>query len=218
MQENTFSTPRTAHYYSTETGPSTPENVWILFHGYGQSAMHFLNNFKDFKPQNSLLIAPEGLSKFYLKGVDGRVGASWMTRENREFEIQDQLQLVDHLLAKIDPNGSLKIHLFGFSQGAAVACRWYQHTSRKVENLVIWGAGLPIETDATMAQKYEACNTIFVLGDEDEFIKEERLTQYYQTLNDLQFRHNVITYKGAHRLEKTGFDSLKSLLNSENFI
>jgi hypothetical protein len=31
-------------------------------------------NFKDFKPENSLLIAPEGLSKFYLKGVDGRVG------------------------------------------------------------------------------------------------------------------------------------------------
>lgn len=218
MQENTFTTPRTARYYSTETGHSAPENVWILFHGYGQSAMHFLNNFKDFNPQNSLLIAPEGLSKFYLKGVDGRVGASWMTKENREFEIQDQLQLVDHLLAKIDPESRLKIHLFGFSQGAAVACRWYQYTTRKVENLVIWGAGLPLETDATMALKYAACNTVFVLGDEDEFIQEERLTQYYQTLKDLQFRHNVIAYKGAHRLEKTGFDLLKTHLKSEKFI
>jgi predicted esterase len=218
MQENTFITPRTARYYSTEIGPSEPENMWILFHGYGQSARYFMMNFDDFKPQNSLLIAPEGLSKFYLKGFDGRVGASWMTKENRENEIQDQLQYVDHLLAKIDPEQQLKIHLFGFSQGAAVACRWYQYTQRKVENLVIWGAGLPIETDAKMAQKYEACTTTFVLGDEDEFIKEERLTQYYQTLKELQFRHNVITYKGGHTLEKIGFDALKMLLKNENFI
>lgn len=218
MHQSTFTTPRTAHYYSTETGPSEPENVWILFHGYGQSAMHFLNNFKDFSPQNSLLIAPEGLSKFYLKGVDGRVGASWMTKENRENEIQDQLNFVDNLLVKIDPESLLKIHLLGFSQGAAVACRWYQYTTRKVETLVIWGAGLPIETNAKMAQKYEQCNTVFVLGDEDEFIREERLTQYYQSLKELSFRHNVINYKGGHRLEKTGFDGLKLVLKTQNFI
>ncbi len=89
MLSSTFTTPRTAHYYSTQIGPNEPENVWILFHGYGQSASYFLMNFKDFEPENSLLIAPEGLSKFYLKGVDGRVGASWMTKENREAEIQD---------------------------------------------------------------------------------------------------------------------------------
>ncbi len=212
MQKNTLKTPRTASYYSTEIGPKEPEEVWLLFHGYGQSANYFLMNFKDFEAQNSLLIAPEGLSKFYLKGVDGRVGASWMTKENREDEIQDQLDFVDNLLAKIDPNRKMKLHLLGFSQGAAVACRWYQYTDRKVETLVIWGAGLPIETDAKMAQKYNECKTIFVLGDEDEFIKEERLSQYYQTLNELSFSHIVINYKGAHRLEKTGFDALKNVL------
>lgn len=213
LQENTLITPRTARYFSRETGPEKAQNLWIFFHGYGQSAYHFMLHFKDFNPENSLIIAPEGLSKFYLKGLDGRVGASWMTKENRENEIADQLQFVDQLLTKIDPNGELKINLFGFSQGAAVACRWYQYSSRKVENLVIWGAGLPIETDAKMALKYEGCNTTFVLGNEDEFIKEERLKQFYQSLEEHRFRHNVIHYKGAHKIEKEGLEAVKNLLN-----
>lgn len=217
-QINHIQTTRTSRYFSLEIGPSEAENLWIVLHGYGQNAEYFIQHFRDFKPKNSLIIAPEGLSKFYLNGFDGRVGASWMTKEDRENEIADQLIYLDNLLAKIDPNASLKLNLLGFSQGAAVACRWYQKTNRKVENLVIWGAGLPIETDANMAHKYEACNTLFVLGDQDEFIKEERLTQYYQTLQDLSFRHSVITYKGAHKLEKEGFEKLKSILNSEKLL
>lgn len=216
IKETHYQTPRTTRYFSRESDPSTPENVWIMFHGYGQSAYHFLLNFNEFNPPNSALIAPEGLSKYYLNGFDGRVGASWMTKENREMEIQDQLHLVDNLLADLTLKGVLKegtkLHLLGFSQGAAVACRWYQHTTLKVENLVLWGAGLPIETDAKMAQKYNECNTTLVLGSEDEFIKQERLIQYYQTLADLQFRHNVITYKGAHRIEKEGLEKLKNLI------
>jgi len=218
IQENTFQTSRTARYFSRQTDPELVENVWILFHGYGQSAYHFLLHFEDFNPEKSLILAPEGLSKFYLKGFDGRVGASWMTKENREMEIQDQLHLVDNLLAQIDPKGTIKLNLLGFSQGAAVACRWYQYTSKKVENLILWGAGLPIETDAKMAQKYNECSTTLVLGTDDEFIKQERLVQYYQTLADLQFRHNVITYKGGHKIEKEGLTALKNLLFNENSI
>jgi len=36
--------------------------------------------------------------------------------------------------------------------------------------------------------------------------------QYYQTLADLQFRHNVITYKGGHKIEKEGLSELKNLI------
>lgn len=218
IKETTFQTPRTARYFSRQTDPNLIENVWILFHGYGQSAYHFLLNFDDFNPEKSLILAPEGLSKFYLKGFDGRVGASWMTKENREFEIQDQLHLVDNLLAEIDPNGDKKLNLLGFSQGAAVACRWYQYTTRKVENLILWGAGLPIETDAKMAQKYNECNTTLVLGTEDEFIKQERLVQYFQTLEDLKFSHNVITYKGGHKIEKEGLEQVKFFIFNKNII
>ncbi len=218
IQESTYTSPRTARYFSRQTDPNLVENIWIMFHGYGQSAYHFLLNFEEFNPAKSLILAPEGLSKFYLQGFDGRVGASWMTKENRENEIKDQLQLVDHLLLEIDPKQEYKLNLLGFSQGAAVACRWYQYTSRKVENLVIWGAGLPIETDAKMAQKYNDCTTTLVLGTEDEFVREERLVEYYQTLADLQFRHNVITYQGGHKIEKEGLASLKNLIFNKNSI
>ena len=37
------------------------------------------------------IIAPQGLHKFYLEGTSGRVGASWMTKENREDDIKNYL-------------------------------------------------------------------------------------------------------------------------------
>ena len=69
-----------------------------------------------------------------------------------------------------------------------------------------------------MAQKYNDCTTTLVLGTEDEFVREERLVEYYQTLADLQFRHNVITYQGGHKIEKEGLASLKNLIFNKNSI
>ena len=76
--------PKTAHFYAIEADVLQKE-IWLLFHGYGQSAEHFLLHFKDFDKENSLKIAVEGHSRFYLKGYDGRVGASWIaSRDQRQ--------------------------------------------------------------------------------------------------------------------------------------
>ncbi len=214
IQSFQIAVPKTAHYYAMQADVLQQE-IWLLFHGYGQSAEHFLQHFRHFDKVNALRIAPEGHSRFYLKGFDGRVGASWMTREKREFEIKDQHHFIDQLIQHLDPNKEYKLNLLGFSQGAAVACRWYQHTDRKVQNLVVWGAGLPIETDDRMAEKYNACRLIFMLGNQDPFLTEEKQNEFYATLNKLQFRHLVIKYEGAHNIDKNVLEELKLALNSK---
>lgn len=212
IQTSSLSTPRTARVFQLGSRSADLQEVWILLHGYGQSARHFLEKFEGWTAKNTLLLAPEGLSRFYVQGLDGRVGASWMTREDRENEIQDQLEYLNRLIAQFDLESNCRLNLLGFSQGAAVVCRWYQTTPIRVKNLVLWGAGLPIETTEKMAQKYNHTNCIFMLGTEDEFLKPEVLKDHFSRLDLLNFPHQVIRYEGGHTVTKAALKQLDSIL------
>ena len=87
MQERFIRVPRTARYHVLGD-PATARMVWVLLHGYGQLARFFLNKFEGLE-DGLLIAAPEGLSRFYLDAQHQRVGATWMTREDREHEIGD---------------------------------------------------------------------------------------------------------------------------------
>src|SRR5687767_2104602 len=106
MQAHAITTARTARYYTA--GAETPagareanppgereahgpvREVWLACHGYGQLAGRFLAGLDAVRAPGRLLVAPEGLSRFYVDDRHERVGASWMTREAREDEIDDQ--------------------------------------------------------------------------------------------------------------------------------
>src|SRR2546425_5855384 len=84
MQEHQFSTPRSARYF-TLGSPQHAADVWLVCHGYGQLASRFLERFRPIAAERRCIVAPEGLSRFYLteSPAERRVGASWMTREDR---------------------------------------------------------------------------------------------------------------------------------------
>ena len=90
MQEHLFSTPRSARYF-TLGSPEDAAEVWFVCHGYGQLAARFLERFRPIEANRRCIVAPEGLSRFYLTetATERRVGASWMTREDRLHEIDD---------------------------------------------------------------------------------------------------------------------------------
>jgi dienelactone hydrolase len=85
------------------------------------------------------VVAPEALSRFYVDrgepaaGTPARVGATWMTREDREAEIADYVRYLDRALdaAAGRPGAAAPaLGVLGFSQGAATACRWAAHRHR----------------------------------------------------------------------------------------
>src|SRR2546425_1041706 len=89
MQEHHLAVDKTARYYSLgEPGPATRQ-LWFVCHGYGQLAGRFLRHFEPLDDGSRVIIAPEGLSRFYLSEspAERRVGASWMTREDRLVEM-----------------------------------------------------------------------------------------------------------------------------------
>ncbi len=106
MKENHLKITKTARYYTLGELNDQTENVWFVIHGYGQLAEFFIKKFNVLNDGKTLIIAPEALSKFYLKEFTGRVGATWMTREDREHEIEDYINylntLYDTVLKNID--------------------------------------------------------------------------------------------------------------------
>lgn len=83
------------------------EEIWFVCHGYRQLAAPFLRNFRSLDNGRRLIVAPEALNRFYLDddggphGPESRVGATWMTREDRESEIADYVACLDSLYSHV---------------------------------------------------------------------------------------------------------------------
>lgn len=174
-----FRTERTARYARLGPDPEVAaqdvRSAWVVLHGYRQLAPWFLRHFRGLDDGARLLLAPEALSRFYLGDPDGRhgpesrVGATWMTREERSSEIADYSRYLTDLSrmlipARIDPV------VLGFSQGAHTAVRWTLSADAMPSApraVILWGEGLPHDVNAESLARSKAREWIFVRGDGD---------------------------------------------------
>ncbi|HET6244880.1 MAG TPA: dienelactone hydrolase family protein, partial [Bacteroidia bacterium] len=147
---------------------------------------------------------PEGLHRFYLGGYSGRVGASWMTKEDRMNDIKDYIHFLDDLYLEIlnSFNGrKVKINVLGFSQGTATVCRWLVNKKSKVNNLIIWAGGFPsdlaFEPDKTL---FDSMGIYMVFGDKDEFISAEEFESQEKVLKQHKIEYNLIRFEGKHEI------------------
>jgi predicted esterase len=216
MQHHTLSINRTAHYYSFGTPGPHIRQLWIVCHGYAQLAEEFLENFRLLENDHTLIIAPEGLNHFYKRGFDGPVGANWMTRHQRQSEIDDYsnyLQaLYDAHIAQLQPE--VRIVLLGFSQGTATVCRWILKKLPPFHDLLLW-AGLPPEDlDYAAHKAYLADKKLYLLyGTTDPFLTPDRMNavQEIETKNGIDF--NERSFEGGHEILP---DTLRELLQNLN--
>lgn len=203
VEEHHLSTPRTARYH-TVGDPASAKHIWIVLHGYGQLARYFLRPFEGLGTDR-LIAAPEGLSRFYSDIAHTRVGATWMTREDRDHEIMDQTayldRLADHLLPQCPPGTPLSV--LGFSQGVATACRWALSTKVTMDRLVLWGGTIPPEPDATaLREKFNGMKVELVHGEQDRLVNEEALLRNVSRLREACIDHQTIRFTGGHELER----------------
>lgn len=191
---------RTARYCLLGA-PQAAQEMWFVLHGYGQLAPFFVKPFEVLNDGSRVIAAPEALSRFYLQGHNGRVGASWMTREERLREIGDYLQylnaLYEHLDADTDyPAGTC---LLGFSQGTATACRWAATRPERFDRLVLWAGSVPPDVEPAALHHTPL---ILIVGTEDTYVAEDRLDQERQRLDEAGLTYQVIRYEGTHRIHR----------------
>jgi len=206
MTEHHLTVPRTARYYQLGEVSADTRHVWFVCHGYGQLAAYFVRHFAFLAEADpaTVVVAPEGLSRFYLSGNGGRVGASWMTRDDRLHEIADHVnflnQLADHVLAGCSP--AVRITVLGFSQGTATACRWLVQARFRAAHLVLWAGGFPDDLPPATAQPLlHGLPMSVVVGTRDEFIGAPQVQAQLEQLRALGATPRLYSFEGTHTLD-----------------
>ena len=201
ITRHTLEVARTARYHRLgEPGPDTRELEFAL-HGYGQLAGAFLAGLRVRARPGRVLVAPEGLSRYYLRRGTGEVGASWMTREERALEIGDTLRYLDRLAETLDARGRT-LTLLGFSQGAAAAARWAVLGRTSFARVLLWGCPLPpdLDLDANRARVL-ALRWVFVLGERDTTIERAAVARDAGRLRALGAAVEEHAFAGGHELD-----------------
>ena len=198
MQEHHFSTPRTARYF-TLGSPERSTDLWIVCHGYGQLASRFLERFRPIDAEQRCIVAPEGLSRFYLteSPTERRVGATWMTREDRLQEIDDYVRYLDGVYAKTVTGGA-RVTALGFSQGTATVCRWAALGSSRVDHLIVWGGEVPPDLDLT---RLRVPRLTLVYGTRDEYFTPKIIAATESRLREHKISYESISFEGGHEID-----------------
>lgn len=185
--------------------------VWFVLHGYGQLARYFITKFSVLTERNICIIAPEGLSRFYLEPIasravtgNNRVGATWMTAENRLVDIENHLHFLDTVYKEVMATFSnLPVTLLGFSQGVATASRWALQTPELFTRIILWAGIFPLDMDFTRGKEIlSKKEVILVYGKDDPYITDHRLTEITHLTGKLGIDPPVITFRGGHEIDK----------------
>ena len=205
MQEHSLTTPRTARYF-TLGAPERATDVWFVCHGYGQLAARFLERFRPIERRDRCIVAPEGLSRFYLSehAAERRVGAAWMTREDRLHEIDDYVRYLDAVYARVAPaqNG---VTALGFSQGTATVCRWAALGSARIDRLILWGGEVPPDLDL---KRLRVPTLTLVYGTRDEFFTPKVVAANEARLREHGIPYELRSFDGGHEIHAATLGSL----------
>jgi predicted esterase len=206
MQQKNISITKTARYFILGDASEKIEEVWFVCHGYAQLANYFIKNFEVLDNGKNLIVAPEGLSRFYWKGFSDRVVASWMTREDRESDIVDYVNFLNSVYKEVLSslkNKNVRINVLGFSQGTATVCRWIANNNVKVDNFILWAGAFPEDLGLTVENVvFERMKKFAVIGDQDEFLNEAAIAKQFAYLNEHNIPLELIRFHGKHEINK----------------
>jgi predicted esterase len=111
---------RTHGRYLVEEGP--PERLLVGFHGYGENADESLAQMLRIPGvEQWTVVAVQALHRFYRGRGSGTIAASWMTSQDRERAIVDNIDYVRSVVADLPT--PRRLVFLGFSQGVAMAYR-----------------------------------------------------------------------------------------------
>ena len=190
-------------------------NVWIVLHGYGMLSEYFVKKFECIIDETTLVIAPEATNRFYLGNNYNRVGASWMTKLDREQEISDNILFLDKLFSIIKKDighDNFKLNTLGFSQGGPALVRWLMSNKLNTNSLILWGSDIP--KDSLVTENKSRWNSIklkIVIGKNDEYINEEKKQEFVEIVKSYGLKYELIEYEGSHKIVE---EELKKIANS----
>jgi predicted esterase len=206
LREHELHVRRTARYYTLgEAGPAL-RDCWIACHGYGQLAARFIRGLEPVAAASRCIVAPEGLSRFYVDVEQrAKVGASWMTKEQRQAEIADYVAYLDAVCDQVlgAARQAVRLTALGFSQGASTVSRWVAFGRHAVDRLILWGGELPPDLDlAGVKERFANVEVIVVRGTRDEYITAKVVKSILGRLQQQGVSHRLVEFDGGHEINE----------------
>lgn len=196
-------------------GAERAPSALVALHGYGQRADLFARHLAPHAGADRRVVVPEALSRFYLDvptpdvvrhaPVRRHVGASWATRLARDADVADHIAYLDRAATAFVPDGAAAAGL-GFSQGAAMLCRWATAgawtAARPLGRLVLWGGLVPDDVLARVtAAEARLPPVVLVTGDADGYLAPDAVAAHAARLADLGVAVERHAFAGGHRLD-----------------
>ncbi len=204
---------RTHGRYLVEA-PAGAVATLVGFHGYQENAaihMEVLRRIGGARPLN--LISIQALNRFYTRGGD--VVAGWMTREDRDLAIADNIAYVGAVLAEVAGDSGLPrpVIYVGFSQGVAMAYRAAVFVQRPCDGVIALAGDVPPDVAPVAA----GLPTVLLgRGTEDAWYSAEKMTGDLSTLRaaDVTVVEHVFT--GGHLWEASFLARADAFLDEVN--
>ena len=193
--------------YLVEPGAGAAQPLLVGFHGYAERAEHMLDVLRRIRGERAwTLVSVQALHRFYTRSSE--VVANWMTREDRELAIADNIAYVASVVAAVrdDYCATDLIVYAGFSQGVAMAYRAaaFAHEHTRVVPAAQGGIMLAGDVPPDVAPAIASLPPLLIgRGTRDNWYTEEKAAADLRLFANARVSPRVHLFDGAHEWEES---------------
>jgi len=172
------------------------KGLLVGFHGYMENAAIQMDRLAAIPgAARWTLISVQGLHRFY-HGRTEKVVASWMTTEDREAMIVDNIEYVDAVIDSVPHDGRTRIVFAGFSQGVAMAFRAALRGRSGAAGVIAVGGDVPPELLQDPLARFPP--VLLARGDQDNWFTEPKFEADRAALTARSVTLKALVTRGGH--------------------
>jgi predicted esterase len=210
--EQTIAAPTHGRYLVVPADGPAP--LLVGFHGYAEPADAQLERLRALPgAERWTLVAVQALHRFYLGRHRDHVVASWMTRQDRELAIADNLAYVGTVLETewSRRQGTRGVVFTGFSQGVAMAFRAAAASRLPVAGVMAVGGDVPPELDRAALARIG--RVLLCRGARDQWYTPETFANDRARLEAAGVALTVTQFEGEHEWSNALLPSASGFLS-----
>lgn len=177
--------------------PTRRGRLLVGFHGYGETLEEHARELRSIPGAETWTIAAlQGLHRFY-RTKTGEVVASWMTKQDRDRAILDNLawvgSVVGGLVQEIEARA---VVVAGFSQGVAMAYRAAHRCGVAVDRLMVLAGDVPPDVAKNRPQRLPP--VLMGRGTSDEWYSEAKMARDVEILEGAEVPLETCVFDDGH--------------------
>jgi len=196
--ERSIATGMHGRYLVVPPASAGPAPIIMGFHGYAEGAEAQLERLRAIPgAERWRLVSVQGLNRFYQRRTN-EVVAGWMTRQDRELAIADNLAYVAGVMDAVGREwpGAPRVVLAGFSQGVAMMFRAAAAAATPVDGVMAVGGDVPPELDRAALARVRAA--LVCRGARDEWYTSATFDNDVRRLRDAGTDVRPLLFEAGH--------------------